>query len=70
MRNLEEIEVEVLNSHEQFVTVEIKPPGRLSWILTCVYASPQPQTREILWQKLQSLGTEYQKPWLLAGDFN
>jgi len=42
----------------------------LSWILTCVYASPQPQTREILWQKLLSLATEIQKPWLLAGDFN
>ena len=52
------------------MTVEIKPPGRLSWILTCVYTSPQPQARDILWQKLQSVATEFHKPWLLAGDFN
>ena len=44
--NEDEIEVEVLTSHAQFVTVELKQHGRLSWVLTCVYANPQPQTRE------------------------
>jgi len=68
--NSDEIEIEVLNTHEQFVTVEIKPHGHPSWNLTLVYASPQVQTRELLWPQLQHLATEYRKPWLLAGDFN
>ena len=68
--NSEEIEIEVINSHERFVMVEIKPHGQMSWLLTFVYASPQIQTREILWRQLQQLATEYLKPWLLTGDFN
>jgi len=68
--NSEEIGVEVLNSYEQFMTVEIKPHGQTNWLLTFVYASPQLQTREILWQTLQHHASTYHKPWLLAGDFN
>jgi len=68
--NEDEIEVEVLTSHAQFVTVELKYPGYLGWVLTCVYASPQAQTREALWQILQTQAEGMRKPWLLAGDFN
>jgi len=68
--NSDEFDVDVLNTHEQFVTVEIKPHGHPSWNLTFVYASPHLQTRELLWPQLQHLATDYQKPWLLAGDFN
>jgi len=68
--NSDEIGVEVINSHEQFVTVEVKPQGVTSWLLSFVCASPQLNTRAILWQQLQQLASEYAKPWLLAGDFN
>ena len=68
--NADEIDIAVLNSHEQFVTVEIKSQGQVDWLLTFIYASPQPQTREVLWQELQHRASEYQRPWLLAGDFN
>jgi len=68
--NADELEVKVLNSQTQCVTVEITSPGRLSWLLTCVYASPHPQIRETLWQRLESFAATFHKPWLLVGDFN
>jgi len=68
--NSNEIGVDVVKSHEQFVTVEVKPQNRRSWLLSVVYASPHIQLREILWQELQRFASEHQKPWLLAGDFN
>jgi len=68
--NSEETKIEVITSHEQFVTVEVKSFDHGNWLLTFVYASPQVQTREILWQTIQQLAPSYRKPWLLAGDFN
>ena len=68
--NSDEIGVAVRNSHEQFVTVEVQPHDRMSWLLTIVYASPHTQHRDILWQKLQQFASVHDKPWLLAGDFN
>ena len=66
----EEIDLEVINSHEQFVTVGIRTQGRLGWFVTFVYASPHSHIREVLWQQLHSFAVDYRKPWLLAGDFN
>ena len=57
--NSDEFDVDVLDTHEQFVTVEIKPHGHPSWNLTFVYASPHLQTRELLWPQLQHLATRY-----------
>ena len=42
----------------------------MSWLLTFIYASPHIQTRDTLWQELQSFASECSKPWLLAGNFN
>jgi len=39
--NSHEIDAVVIKSHHQFVTMEITPPNRRSWIFTVVYASPQ-----------------------------
>ena len=43
--NSDELEIEVLHSHEQFVTIEVKPQGLANWVLTFVYASPQLQNQ-------------------------
>ena len=68
--NSDETDLVVLNSHDQFVTVEVKPQGLASWILTFNYASPQLHNRDILWPQLQQFASTVGKPWLLAGDFN
>jgi len=68
--NSDEFHVAVLDTHDQFVTVEINLHDHPSWNLTFVYASPQLQSRDLLWPQLQHLATQYHKPWLLVGDFN
>ena len=68
--NSEEIRVDLITIHKQFVTVEIHYKRQASWLLTVVYASPHMQRREILWHELQHFASECNKPWLLAGDFN
>ena len=57
--NSHEIVVEVVFSHDQFVTVEITPPNNRRWFLTVVYASPHAHMRETLWQELQRCAAEY-----------
>jgi len=66
----EDIEIVIVQSHDQFVTVGVKSQNSISWYLTFVYASPHTQRREILWQELHQVATDCRLPWLLAGDFN
>ncbi|KAL7221603.1 hypothetical protein ACSBR1_023539 [Camellia fascicularis] len=40
------------------------------WVLATVYASPNPNLREQLWQDLKDVADTMQQPWLVAGDFN
>jgi len=68
--NSHELDAKIITSHDQFVTIEITPPNRRSWLLTIVYANPHGPLREALWQELAQCATDFRKPWLLAGDFN
>jgi len=68
--NSDEMDIAVLNSQDQFVTVKVDPQDQVEWLLTFIYASPHSSTRVSLWPELQRLATEYHRPWLLAGDFN
>ena len=65
--NSEDIRFHVINSHEQFVMVEVKPQRQMSWLLTFVYASPHIQAREVLWQELQQFASKCRIAWLLVG---
>ncbi|KAJ8447005.1 hypothetical protein Cgig2_033574 [Carnegiea gigantea] len=65
-----ELEIEIVDSHNQYMTIEIKRRSRDSWLLTVVYASPHLQTQEHLWAELQQFAMQCGKLWLLAGDFN
>lgn len=40
------------------------------WVLTAVYASPNPVLRENLWDELETIAGRIDKPWLIVGDFN
>jgi len=66
----EEIDIDIIQSHEQFVTVGVKSHNSISWFLTFIHGSPHTQIRDILWQELHQFATTCRLPWLLAGDFN
>jgi len=57
-------------AHEQFISMEINIGGMRSWYFIAVYANPHPYLREDLWNKLESQAESFQRPWILAGDFN
>ncbi|KAF8089118.1 hypothetical protein N665_0517s0005 [Sinapis alba] len=42
----------------------------LNFYLSCVYGDPNQQSRHILWEKIQRIGSTRNGPWLLVGDFN
>lgn len=48
--------------------MEVRLANRRQWVLTAVYASPQENIFQFLWEKLDAL--EMGVPWLLIGDFN
>lgn len=40
------------------------------WIFSAIYASPDLETRKLLWNELNSLTRTHSMDWLLGGDFN
>jgi len=55
----EDIEIEVISIHEQFVTMGVKSEGQIGWYLTFIYASPHTHLREVLWQTLHNFAKLY-----------
>lgn len=39
-------------------------------MFTCVYASPNGDTRHKLWDSLKTMASDMTSPWMLTGDFN
>ena len=68
--NDEELGIETITMHEQYVTMEIHYQQLRSWLLTIVYANPHTPRRETLWNELETFASNCNKQWLLAGDFN
>ncbi|KAJ8434448.1 hypothetical protein Cgig2_025418 [Carnegiea gigantea] len=66
----ENITVNTITSHPQYITLEVAPNGEDGWLFTTVYGSPQEATREELWTLLETFATTHSKPWLVTGDFN
>ncbi|KAJ8443336.1 hypothetical protein Cgig2_015817 [Carnegiea gigantea] len=48
------IQLDILEDHEQFVTVEVLSGGIRQWFFTAVYANPHPSNQEELWNRLDS----------------
>ena len=68
--NDEELGVDMITMHEQYVTMEIHYKHYMSWLLPIIYANPHTPRRETLWNELELFASNCNKPWLLAGDFN
>lgn len=52
------------------ILVLVRQDSRRVWILSAVYASPNPLLREDLWNYIIRLGRCINLPWVLVGDFN
>ncbi|KAJ8422017.1 hypothetical protein Cgig2_007567 [Carnegiea gigantea] len=65
-----QVQLNLIEAHDQFITVEVVVSGTRGWLFTTIYASPRSSGREELWKKLEGRALTTNHPWLLAGDFN
>lgn len=68
--NAGQYDIELIGTDDQALHLVVQGNGRFRWLLTVIYASPQPQHRALLWQYLSQLGQGLEIPWLHIGDFN
>ena len=64
------VQIQILTSDAQFVSMAVTFNNLPVWTFTAVYASPQENSRQSLWQQLNEFSVSHSQPWLLAGDFN
>ncbi|KAL8152224.1 hypothetical protein V2J09_009984 [Rumex salicifolius] len=64
------VKLTVQDMFHQAVTLEVERAGEDSWVFSAIYASPQLNSRQELWDRLLGLKLDISKPWLLMGDFN
>ena len=70
MWRMDELDLQLIKSSHQFVTMKVQRRNEKPWMLTTVYASPNELVRQSLWLELNAFGQHCDVPWLLAGDFN
>ncbi|XP_073051702.1 uncharacterized protein [Primulina eburnea] len=66
----DDVTLEILYSHPQFVLARVETTNSAPWLLTIVYGSPNPTLRKRLWQDLTKENLNIQGPWLSIGDYN
>ncbi|GMP28899.1 hypothetical protein CsSME_00004248 [Camellia sinensis var. sinensis] len=62
--------VKALDVNAQVIHAKIQRDGYSDWILSAIYASPNPRLRDTLWENLEAVAQNMNQPWLAAGDFN
>lgn len=40
------------------------------WIMTGVYGRNNPKERRLLWRELENMASNFDEPWIVAGDYN
>ncbi|CAI9094305.1 OLC1v1030022C1 [Oldenlandia corymbosa var. corymbosa] len=65
----ERVVVRVIRCHKQFLHVAVTVDN-VAFLLTVVYASPNPRVRRELWRGLEGLVATIDEPWVFGGDFN
>ncbi|KAI9100326.1 hypothetical protein K1719_024544 [Acacia pycnantha] len=66
---MEELVVDVKIMDEQFIHCQLNLGGEVM-LFTAVYAHPNEQRRNRIWDILHSLACEIEEPWMMVGDFN
>ncbi|KAL7194946.1 hypothetical protein ACSBR1_035203 [Camellia fascicularis] len=62
--------VETLEVNALFIHVKIKRDNFEDWILSAIYASPNPRNRDLFWENLKATVDNMNFHWLVTGDFN
>lgn len=62
--------VEIMATHPQFVLLRVADRKTQPWLLTFVYGSPSHQLRKKLWEDLRAQKLKVTGPWICLGDFN
>lgn len=68
--DMTKIQVDPFVLNDQMIMAAISCQGRNPFLLSIIYASPNPSFRLQLWEYIKTLGTLIDVPWLLLGDFN
>ncbi|XP_062010302.1 uncharacterized protein LOC133726711 [Rosa rugosa] len=64
------VHVDFIDKNFQSVSVKVSLPGKPSWMLTVIYASPTNSVRADLWPYLDHLIADINLPCMFIGDFN
>lgn len=64
------VNVRTSSVSNQYIHATIHKEDYEEWVLSALYASPNPETRDILWEELERTATNMNQPLLVAGDFN
>ncbi|KAI8017739.1 hypothetical protein LOK49_LG04G00158 [Camellia lanceoleosa] len=64
------VSIRASNVTNQVIQATIHKEDYEEWILSAVYASPNPFQRAELWNDLEETARSMEKPWLVAGAFN
>ena len=70
LRDVVHVQLNLIKSHIQFVTMEVNRRGLQPCLFTTIYASPLRHLREQLWQEIEVFAGSNNVPWMLTGDFN
>ncbi|XP_062014087.1 uncharacterized protein LOC133730526 [Rosa rugosa] len=64
------VHVDFIDKNFQSVSVKVTLPGKPTWMLTVIYASPTNSVRANLWPYLDNLIVDVNLPSMFIGDFN
>ena len=64
------VNLTVVDSHRYYIDTIINGNSENKWRFTGFYGEPETSRRIEAWNKLRSLNSRQNRPWLCAGDFN
>lgn len=64
------VTVSTFHMTNQAIHATISKNSYEDWILSVLYMSPNPRNREIIWNELESMADNIDRPWAVAGDLN
>lgn len=64
------VHLEPISFDDQIMNILVYQRDKVNWLLSAIYASPNPVFRHDLWDYLRCLGPISELTWLLIGDYN
>ncbi|KAI7983884.1 hypothetical protein LOK49_LG15G02525 [Camellia lanceoleosa] len=68
--NTDHLNVRASAVSNQYIQATVHKEDYEEWLLSAVYANPNPSARETLWEELEDTVNNISKPWLVIRDFN